>query len=405
MTAATTENTAPAGRGRDFILLLGSTMTVMAAAVISPALPTIATTFAAEPNAALLSRLALTMPALFIALVAPFAGFLLDRIGRRPVVLGALLLYGLAGTAGLYLQTLPALLVSRAFLGIAIAGTMSGFTTLIGDFFTGSGLDRFMGLQATANSIGGLVFLVLGGVLAELSWHAPFLIYSIAFLVLPLFWWFVPEPEETATRPETSAETPQNPAIPWPTIIMLYALGLLVMLLFYMIPVQIPFALQEMDISGTYTGLALGLMALISAFTAAQYQTLHSRFSFPAIFVGVFGLMAAGYILIAMGGNFFVVLAGLFVAGIGLGPMLPNLNVWLVNSAPAGARGRLVSGLTTAFFMGQFLSPIAAQPVVDRSGTSGIFLLSAAILLLLALAFFLVQRRHAGRRKGIDIQK
>lgn len=396
MSAPTTAKTLPPMRWRNITLLLGSTMTVMAAAVISPALPTIEATFSGYPNAALLSRLTLTMPALFIALVAPFAGFLLDRFGRRPVILFTLLLYGLAGTAGFYLETISALLVSRALLGIAIAGTMSGFTTLIGDYFAESGLNRFMGLQAMANSIGGLVFLVLGGLLAELSWHAPFLIYGVAFLVLPLFWVFVPEPDvagkESENRPESTLATPTKPAIPWPTIIMLYVVGLFSMLLLYMIPVQVPFALQDMGTSGTYTGLALGLMALISAVVAAQYPSLRARLSYQTIFVGVYALMAAGYALIAVAGNFFIVLCGLFIVGIGLGPMLPNVNVWLVNSAPAGSRGRLVSGLTTALFLGQFLSPIIAQPVVDRSGTTGILLLSAAVLIILALVFMLVKR-------------
>lgn len=40
-----------------------------------------------------------------------------------------------------------AILVSRALLGFAVAGIMSGFTTLILDFFRGSELNKFLGLQ------------------------------------------------------------------------------------------------------------------------------------------------------------------------------------------------------------------------------------------------------------------
>src|SRR5690606_32866450 len=68
-------------------LLLASALTIMAGATIAPALPAIETVFAAEPDAALLTRLVLTAPALAIAICAPFAGGLADRIGRRPVLL------------------------------------------------------------------------------------------------------------------------------------------------------------------------------------------------------------------------------------------------------------------------------------------------------------------------------
>lgn len=391
MTVATKATAPRTVRMRNLTLLLGSMMTVMAAAVISPALPAIEANFSGNPNAALFSRLTLTMPALIIALAAPLVGFLLDRIGRRPVVLFALFLFGLAGTAGIYLGSLPALLASRALLGISIAGTMSGFTTLIGDFFKGAGLDRFMGLQAMGNSIGGLVFLVLGGWLAELSWHAPFLIYGLGFLVLPLFWRFVNEPESRIQNQSAVVSYPNEKfTINWPIVGMLYVVGFISMLLFYMIPVQLPFGLTSMGISGTYIGLAIGLMALLSAVTAAQYKRLRARFSYATIYSLVFGLMAGGYFIIAYAKNFDLVLLGLLITGVGIGPMMPNTNVWLVNKTPANVRGRLVSGLTSAIFLGQFLSPIVAQPVLERQGTSAVFTISAVLLVVLAVAFFLV---------------
>ena len=52
---------------RNATLLLASSLTVMAAAIISPALPQIEGAFAGEANASLLTQLALTAPALLIA--------------------------------------------------------------------------------------------------------------------------------------------------------------------------------------------------------------------------------------------------------------------------------------------------------------------------------------------------
>jgi MFS family permease len=67
---------------RNTTMLLISTLTIMSGATISASLPGIAARFADVDNVALLSRLVLTLPAAFIALFSPAAGFLVDRFGR-----------------------------------------------------------------------------------------------------------------------------------------------------------------------------------------------------------------------------------------------------------------------------------------------------------------------------------
>lgn len=64
-------------------LLLASTLTVMSGATISPSLPAMQSYFAEVENSALLVRLVLTIPALFIAIGGMFAGQLVNRIGRK----------------------------------------------------------------------------------------------------------------------------------------------------------------------------------------------------------------------------------------------------------------------------------------------------------------------------------
>ncbi|MEM7762019.1 MAG: MFS transporter, partial [Cyanobacteria bacterium P01_A01_bin.40] len=66
-------------------LLLVSTLTVMSGATIAPSLPAMQEHFADVENSALLVRLVLTIPALFIAIGGLFAGQLVDKIGRKPL--------------------------------------------------------------------------------------------------------------------------------------------------------------------------------------------------------------------------------------------------------------------------------------------------------------------------------
>ena len=138
-------------------LMMISTLTVMSGATIAPSLPSIRKHFATVPNADYLVRLVLTLPALFIALGAPLVGIMIDRLGRKPLLVLALCLYGIAGSSGFVLNNLNWLLVSRAFLGVSVAGIMTIATTLIADYYTGATRAQFLGLQAGFMGLGGVL--------------------------------------------------------------------------------------------------------------------------------------------------------------------------------------------------------------------------------------------------------
>ncbi|MGY2894830.1 MFS transporter [Deinococcus sp. UYEF24] len=158
-------------------LLLVASLTVMSGAIISPALPAIHDYFADVPHADVLTRLVLTILGLAITLSAPVSGWLCDRFGRRPVLIAALALYGVAGASGLIAPTLWSLLAGRVILGLAVGATMTAGAALVADLFSGAARTQFLGVQSAFSSLGGAVLLPLGGVLAAVSWRAPFAVY------------------------------------------------------------------------------------------------------------------------------------------------------------------------------------------------------------------------------------
>ncbi|MEM8531078.1 MAG: MFS transporter [Chloroflexota bacterium] len=363
---------------RNSTLLLGSTMTVMAGATISPALPAIRTEFASVPNAELLTQLSLTIPALFIALFAPFAGALLDRLGRRPVLIGALLLYGLAGASGFVLNSLYAILVGRALLGVAVAAIMSGFSTLIADYFSGDEFNRFVGLQAAFTGFGGVVFLQMGGLLADVGWRYPFLIYLLALLVLVLVVLFITEPEYQAGDTDGTKAT-----MPYQQIVPIYLVAFAGMVLFYLVPTQLPFFLETLGVVGASVGTAIAAMTLAAALVSLQFQRIRARLSANLVFALTFGFMAIGYLTISQSAQYGMVIVGLLVAGVGLGMLQPNLAGWLAPLIPASLRGQAFGLLTMSLFLGQFISPVFFQPFNGNSA----FLVGAVVLGLTATIF------------------
>lgn len=372
---------------RNLTLLTGSMTTILAAVLLAPALPGMVAEFQDVPNVDLLVRLALTMPSLFMGIGSPIIGVLLDRWGRKPVIIISLVLFGLAGAAGFFLDSLTTILISRALLGLAVAGSTSGFVTLIADYFTGENLNRFMGYQGAFIGLGGVIFQLLSGYLADIGWRYPFLVYLFSFIVLAGVLLAIEEPEIIVQDAE-APDQPERAAIPWRTVSVIYASGFVSMLALFTILVFIPFRLTAVSgVSNFMVGLALALQTLASIGTALLYKRIKSRLSFPAIMALVFLTMGLNHVLISLSGNYTLAVVGLMIGGLGLGIMPANLNVWLASIAPQAMRGRMIAGLTATFSLGQFFTPLLMQPVFIRFGDTNAFRFVGIGVLVIAILF------------------
>ncbi|MTI20514.1 MFS transporter [Fulvivirga sp. RKSG066] len=367
------------------IILFASSMTVMSGAVISPALPSISNFFDRGSDD-LLTKLVLTMPAIFIAGLSPVAGYLIDRFGRKTLLAISLIIYGIAGTAGFFIENIYLLLVSRAVLGIGVAGIMSAATTLIGDYFSGEERSKFMGFQASFMALGGVVYLNLGGLLADWSWRGPFLIYATALTILPFALYYIFEPKSSQ-----KAKSNSDGKLLSGKVILIYTIGLLGMLFFYMVPVQLPFLLeQEAGVSSSLVGLAISVSTITGAIVSINYNRIKKLTSFARIYGLSFILFAIGYGIISSSNNYYVIITGLAFSGFGMGLIMPNGNLWLMEITDEKKRGRIIGGMTAAIFAGQFLSPIAVAPLVDTFGVSQSFLVAAGLMLILSITLAII---------------
>ncbi|MGL4881736.1 MAG: MFS transporter [Waterburya sp.] len=367
-------------------LLLTSTLTVMSGATIAPSLPAMQEYFADVENSALLVRLVLTIPALFIAIGGLFAGQLVDRIGRKPLLIASTLIYGLAGGSGLILNSLGTILIGRALLGLSVAGVMTGVTTLIADYYTGQKRANFMGLQAAFMGLGGVVFLSVGGVIADRNWRFPFLIYFSAWAILIAIAITLYEPNLTNKQASDSSATKAQ--MPIGVLAMIYGVALFYMVAFYLIPVQLPFYLQNLsNASASAAGLAIATSTLASSIASLRYGFVKERLGYVQIVIIAFAVAALGYFIIGIAGSYQLVLLGLIIAGLGFGLLMPNLTVWLSSIITDALRGRALGGLTSFFFLGQFLSPLVAQPITNTLGLGRTYSLTGVAMLIVALVF------------------
>ncbi|PIE17339.1 MAG: MFS transporter [Proteobacteria bacterium] len=365
----------------------------MAGAIIAPALPGIHAAFINTADAELLTRLLLTTPALAIALSAPVAGYLIDRVGRRPVLLTGLVTYAAAGTSGLYLPSLPWLLGGRLVLGLAVAATMTATTTLIADRYAGPRRARFLACQAAFTGLGGVLFLLAGGGMADHHWRMPFAVYVVSLAVLVAALRTLPEPSRGALIQRDAGDLGVHGETHRRLIAALYAFAFGAMALMFVLPVQLPFMLEErLGASGLSTGLAIGSATFWSALASLSAPSVITRIGRPRTLALTFAPVVVGYLLIGHASTWVEIFAGLLLVGAGLGLLMPNVAMWLSVLAAPQVRGRVLGGLTTATFAGQFISPLLAQPLLSGGRYERLFQVGAGLALALALVALLIGR-------------
>lgn len=340
---------------QSLLLLFGSCLPVLGAVLIAPVLPRMQQHFAGTPGVEVLTPIALTIPALVIALLAPFAGMIADRVGRKPLLLGSLVLYTLCGLLPLWLESLAGIVASRAGLGLAEAGIMTVCTTLMGDYYQGARRERLFALQMVATSLSAAVFIAAGGALGQNDWRVPFALYASGLVMLPLMAWFLWEPRATEAEPQVEV----SERFPWSALLPLYALTILAGISLFIVPVQAGYLLNLLHVdSPQQIGLTMGANQLGVLAGALSFRLL-AGMRRQALLLAAFATAGLGGLLMAQAGNHALVIVAVLINGLGIGLMLPTLITWVMSRVSFAQRGRASGGFTAALFAGEFLSPVA----------------------------------------------
>jgi MFS family permease len=352
-------------------------------------MPGLRDAFAATPHVNTLVGLVITLPSLGIVLTAGFGGWLCDRFGRRRVMLTALVLYAIAGVSATFASSLTEILIGRLLLGIGIGGTMTSAMALVGDLYQGPARARFFSLQPAVMSGSSLLMLLGGGVLGEFGWRYPFLIYGIAAALVPLVFAFLPEP----ARAISGANAAMQKFNVRP-ILVVGVSALTSMILFYQLPIWLPFLLKDLGAGGsTAAALVIGAGNVTMVVSSLLYGRFGAGLNHMLVYVLIFTLTALGFGLIATAPSWPQVVIGSAVTGAGYGWLFPANNILLMERASEAERGRAAGFHTTAIFLGQFLAPLFSGPIVDRSGTATAFAVFAVVSAVLAIVFFTLSRR------------
>jgi MFS family permease len=340
-----------------WILVISGFLPVMAIIALSPTLPTLLGHFRDIPNPALMVPLLITAPSVCIALLAPSAGAIADRFGRRPLLLWSMVFYGAGGLVPFAIDNFWAVVAGRFVIGIGEAGVLTVVNTLLADYFEEQARHRWLMLQGVVGSALGTLTMASSGFLAAQGWQWPFLVYAVAIPILlaSVVFLFEPAPRQKGGRPGQAAVA----SAPFPYMIAFMVAGVTVLLstIYYVQVINFSVLLKELGVSDpAKIGLSMALPSIGVPLGAVVFK-LTTRFGAGAQIFLVFLCNAVGLSGIGLAPDYKVALGFAFVQQLGNGIIVPALIAWAQSKFSFEHRGRGMGWWGSSFFVGQFLSP------------------------------------------------
>jgi MFS family permease len=384
-----------AGWPQGLIIVMVGILPMMAIVTLMPIVPALVRNFQHVAGIQTLAPLVLSAPGLCVALFSPFAGILADRIGRRRLLLVFTTLYGIGGVLPFFLSNFEALMGSRLLLGVGEAFILTLGNTLLGDYFEKDERAKWLAVQSFVGPLLGALLLAISGRLSTIQWSLPFLIYGVALMMAAFAYFTAFEPQRVVALPAGTMAS-GTAVMPFPTVLMsrIAMTTLVLAAVYFVYTLQFALALDVMGVKdggaiGTYSGIAaigVPVGAILFRFIARRSTVFQ--------FTLVFTLLGLGMIGIGLNLGVRATVALAWIQQLGSGMTIPVLISWSLRELPVQFRGRGMGWWASAFFLGQFVSPLFVSFITRWSGgLLNTFVVAGCLCVAIAVGNAFFQRR------------
>jgi ACDE family multidrug resistance protein len=369
-------------------IIFGITLTyIMGVASITPAFPKIIKELNISAKDIGLLITIFSFPGI---LLTPFLGVVADRWGRKKIIFPSLMLFGIAGGLCFFVRDFKLLLILRLIQGIGAAPLGSLTVTIIGDLYSKKELTAAMGYNSSIRSIGSAGYPAIGGALAMMGWHYPFILPVIAIPIGFFVLFNLKTPE-----PANELHISEHLNIVWKKLRNRQVVGLLVIgiiifvMLFGSYMTCFPLLLgNSFGLSSLIIGLIMAGVSLIAAFTSSQLGKIIQLFSKKIILKISFILYALALSIIPLISQPWLFFIPVIIFGIAHGMSIPIIQALFAEAAPLKYRATFMSINGMTFRMGQTLGPFLIGLVIGVWGITGAFFAGAVLSIVMFIIIF-----------------
>lgn len=390
-------------------LVAGGFAVALGYGVVAPAIPQFALEFGVSNFAA---SAIVSAFALMRLVSAPFAGWVVSRLGERTTyaigILGVALSTGAAAFATDYAQ----FVVLRGAGGIGSTMFTIAATALLAKVSPVESRGRVASLNAAGFLLGGLLGPVLGGLVAVFGLRAPFIFYFFTLLVAAAIVAIALRGSLAAGAPRPTSETSETTVKPELKFLEALRVPQYRVLLFSAFSFGWASFGVRISLVPILVAVSFGGDATAAAWVLAAYAAGNAALIFPSgrwsdtigrkplLIVG-FAVLALSYVAVAVAPSIWVLAALMVLAGAGSALANPGQQAVLADVLALRRGGGAVAGYSMASDLGGVLGPAIAGAVVDLAGFGPAFWLTAGLLALAAIAWSSVaDSRHIGDQRA-----
>ncbi|MCW0344568.1 Inner membrane transport protein YnfM [Pantoea ananatis] len=360
---------------------------------VQPILPVLSAQFGISPAA---SSISLSISTAMMALGLLVTGPLSDAIGRKSVMVTALLLAAICTLLSATMTSWHGILLMRGLIGLSLSGVAAVGMTYLSEEIHPSVVAFSMGLYISGNSIGGMSGRLISGVLTDFfSWRiAIAAIGCFALAAALMFWKILPESRHFRPASLRPRHLTINFRLHWRDagLPLLFAEGLLLMGAFVTLFNYIGYRLlgAPWHLSQAVVGL-LSVVYLTGSWSSPKAGALTSRFGRGPVMFGSTFIMLMGLLLTAFNG----------IALIFIGMMLFTAGFFAAHSVASGwigprarrAKGQASSLYLFSYYVGSSVAGTAGGFFWHQFGWGGLTLFISALLVLALWVAWQLHRR------------
>ncbi|MGB8956807.1 MAG: MFS transporter [Tumebacillaceae bacterium] len=352
-----------------YLVAFSAFMGPLTQTIYTPILPEVRTIFQTTP---FLVNLSISIFTIFLALMQIVYGPLVDRRGRRVVLVPAMCLYLLVTVGASFASSIGWLLVFRALQAVGIAAASVVATTVIGDLFQGRERGRAMGTFQMMVSLGPVVGPMIGGWIGgAFGVHGIFYVLTVVGLfMLLMIVRFLPETKPEVSSGDAFSFRDFSFVLSQRIGAAVLALGFVQYYSFYNFLVFLPEVLTERyQLGAEEKGLVflpLSLMIVIGSFLGGRFQERFDRRKFLITSSSLNVLALLLFTLLAESG-LPVLMVCISLFGLMLGLSLP-VQTTLLTEAFVGKRATAIGMYNFFRYLGMAAGPLLGTPLFNTGG-------------------------------------
>ncbi len=336
-----------------------------------------------------------------LALASPVWGVLGDRYGRKPMVIRSMIGGGI--TVGLIAFSRgPVDLVVLRFLQGLASGTVAAATALVAAETPRERVGWALGVLTSSIALGGAIGPATGGLAAGvLGLRNIFLAGGLLLLAaaIPVLLLVRESPVRSTGQKQVAALEIIRSARPGTLRALSVLIGAQGILTVGNSAFQqlVVLKLVALLAGGTaaVTGIAFGLSGLASSIASVTYSWATSRAGYARTSALLAVGLAIAYGLVAVATGAPLVVAGVTLAGLLGGAILPAISSMLGLEAPPEVQARIFGLSSSSIAIGFAIGPLLGGGVAATASVEAALLVSGGISLLLAALLFLAAREPA----------